>query len=62
MYDSPYNNKTFPLIYRIIALSLVIALGCIGYPYSFIFSSSWPRITIIPKALKLVCRMKTLLN
>jgi hypothetical protein len=30
MYDNPYNNKALPFIWRIIVLSLVIALGCIG--------------------------------
>jgi len=30
MYDDPYNSKTFPLTWRVVDLSFVIALGCIG--------------------------------
>jgi len=30
MYDSPYNSKTLPLVWRVVILSLVVALGCIG--------------------------------
>jgi len=30
MDDGPYNSKTFPLIWRVVALNLVVALGCIG--------------------------------
>ncbi len=30
MYDGPYNNKTFSLVWRVVPLSLVIASGCIG--------------------------------
>jgi hypothetical protein len=25
MYDNPYNNKTFPLVRRIVALNLVVS-------------------------------------
>jgi hypothetical protein len=30
MYDGPYDSKTLPLIRRVVALNLVVALGCIG--------------------------------
>jgi len=30
MYDGPYNNKTFPFVWRIVALCLIIVSGCIG--------------------------------
>jgi hypothetical protein len=30
MYDDPYNSKTLPLVWKVIALSLVVALGCIS--------------------------------
>ncbi len=30
MYDNPYNSKTFPLVWRIVAFNLVVTLGCIG--------------------------------
>jgi hypothetical protein len=30
MYDNPYNNKTLPLIWKIIVFSLVVTVGCIG--------------------------------
>jgi hypothetical protein len=30
MYDSPYNNKTLPLVCRVIAFNLVIVSGCIN--------------------------------
>jgi hypothetical protein len=30
MYDSPYNSKTLPLVWRVVVLNLVVALGCIG--------------------------------
>jgi hypothetical protein len=30
IYDGPYNNKTFPFIRKVVALSLVVASGCIG--------------------------------
>ncbi len=30
MYDGPYNNKTFPLVWRVVAFSLIVALECIG--------------------------------
>jgi hypothetical protein len=29
MYDNPYNNKTFPFVWWVVALNLVV-LGCIG--------------------------------
>jgi len=37
MYDGPYNNKTLPLVCRVVALSLVIALGCIGNNIFLVF-------------------------
>ncbi len=30
MYDNPYNNKTFPLVRRIVALNLVVVSRCIS--------------------------------
>jgi len=30
MYDSPYNSKTLPFVRRVVALSLVVAFGCIS--------------------------------
>jgi hypothetical protein len=30
MYDGPYNNKTFPLIWRVVAFNLVVTSGCVG--------------------------------
>jgi len=30
MYDGPYNNKTLPLIWRVVALNLVLTSRCIG--------------------------------
>jgi hypothetical protein len=61
MYDGPYNRKTLPLVWRVVALSLVI-LGCIRDNIFLAFSSSWPRITPILIAFQLVCRLKTLLK
>jgi len=37
MYDGPYNSKTLPLVWRVIALNLVVALGCIGDNIFFAF-------------------------
>jgi len=36
MYEDPYNNKTFPLVWRVVAFSLV-TLGCIGDNIFFVF-------------------------
>jgi len=30
MYDGPYNNKTLPLVWRVVAVNLVIVSGCIS--------------------------------
>jgi len=30
MYDDPYNSKALPFVQRVVALSLVVALRCIG--------------------------------
>jgi hypothetical protein len=30
MYDGPYNSKTLPLVCKVVALSLIVASGCIG--------------------------------
>jgi len=30
MYDGPYNNKTLPLIRRVVVLSLVVVSRCIS--------------------------------
>jgi len=30
MYDDPYNSNTFPLVWKVVAFSLVVASGCIG--------------------------------
>jgi hypothetical protein len=37
MYDNPYNCKTFPLVCRVIALSLVVISRCIGDNIFFAF-------------------------
>jgi hypothetical protein len=30
MYDDPYNSKTLPLVWKVVACSLVVTSGCIG--------------------------------
>jgi hypothetical protein len=30
MYDGPYNSKTLPLVWRVVALNLVVTSRCIG--------------------------------
>jgi hypothetical protein len=37
MYDGPYNGKTLPFVWRVVALSLVVALICIGNNIFFAF-------------------------
>jgi len=37
MYDYPYNNKTLPLMWKVVAFNLVIDLGCIGDNIFFAF-------------------------
>jgi hypothetical protein len=37
MYDGPYNSKTLPFVWRIVTLSLVLVLECIGNNIFFAF-------------------------
>jgi hypothetical protein len=30
MYDSPYNSKTLPLVWKVVTLILVVTSKCIG--------------------------------
>jgi hypothetical protein len=37
MYDDPYNSKTFPLIWRVVVINLVVTSGCKGNNIFLVF-------------------------
>jgi hypothetical protein len=60
MYDNAYNSKTLPLIWRVVVINLVVALGCIGNNVFLTFFITLAKNNTNTKRSLEVCRMKTL--